>query len=488
MARSSSPDKTNPGLLLFILAVAAVFSSTLQAADCTQSDITLTTQAEVDGFQASYGGGGTCDRITGTLSIRDSDDIANLDGLSGITSVERNLLIFNNTALTNVDALSALTKVADWLRISGNSALVDIDGLSALTNVGDDLTIFDNSALTNIDGLSSLDNIDTLLEIQNNDALTDLEGLRNVLKVNGAVRISDNNELENLKGLWHLRHVGGDFSITDNDELGDMAGLSDLKNVGGHFTIRDNPNLTSLDGLFHLASVGSLDISQNRRLKNLDRLEELISADDEVSITDNKLLWLCTGLEALLDATDDGEPGPGPGPSGIPDVGGTVIMSGNETGCNSVDEALADIPLTEMNQGLTDAWFEVTTDGQGFLITVFPEISQVFLAWFTYDTERPPEDVMAILGEPGHRWLTAQGEYSGNEALLDVWMAEGGVFDSSEPAPSLRKDGEIILKFTTCNSGSVNYDIPSISRRGRISLERIVLDNVSLCHALENAN
>ena len=56
-----------------------------------------------------------------------------------------------------------------------------------------------------------------------------------------------------------------------------------------------------------------------------------------------------------------------------------------------------------INQGMIDAWYDPDTNGQGFFITVFPVIKQVFLAWFTYDTERPPEDVTAILGEPGHR-------------------------------------------------------------------------------------
>ena len=67
----------------------------------------------------------------------------------------------------------------------------------------------------------------------------------------------------------------------------------------------------------------------------------------------------------------------------------------------------------EINAGLNDAWLNSATSGQGFLITVFPERKEMFLAWFTYDTERPPEDVTALLGEPGHRWLTAQGPYDG---------------------------------------------------------------------------
>ncbi|MDX1555108.1 MAG: hypothetical protein R3212_03685, partial [Xanthomonadales bacterium] len=63
----------------------------------------------------------------------------------------------------------------------------------------------------------------------------------------------------------------------------------------------------------------------------------------------------------------------------------------------------------QINAGLNDAWFNALTPGQGFFITVFPDIEMMFLAWFTYDTERPDPSVMADVGEPGHRWLTAFG-------------------------------------------------------------------------------
>jgi len=67
----------------------------------------------------------------------------------------------------------------------------------------------------------------------------------------------------------------------------------------------------------------------------------------------------------------------------------------------------------QINPGLNDAWYNPATDGQGFLVTVFPDIQEMFVAWFTFDTERPPEDVTAQLGDPGHRWLTAQGRPGG---------------------------------------------------------------------------
>ena len=141
-----------------------------------------------------------------------------------------------------------------------------------------------------------------------------------------------------------------------------------------------------------------------------------------------------------------------------------------------------------INAGINDAWYNRATVGQGFLITVFPDIKQVFLAWFTYDLERPPEDVTAILGDPGHRWLTAQGPYEGDTANLTVSVTKGGVFDSGEPATTTDSDGTITLQFADCEYGLIDYDITSVNRKGRIPIERIALDNVPLCETLNTAD
>jgi endonuclease I len=139
----------------------------------------------------------------------------------------------------------------------------------------------------------------------------------------------------------------------------------------------------------------------------------------------------------------------------------------------------------QINAGLNDAWFNPATAGQGFFVSVFPNIGQIFLAWFTYDTERPPGDVQALLGEPGHRWLTAFGAYTDNKAVLDIEITQGGVFDSPEPKPTQDLDGTITLEFSGCNAGTVTYDIPSIGTQGVVPIERIALDNVPFCESIE---
>lgn len=140
----------------------------------------------------------------------------------------------------------------------------------------------------------------------------------------------------------------------------------------------------------------------------------------------------------------------------------------------------------QINSGMNDAWYNPGTNGQGFLMTVFPSINQMFVAWFTFDTERPPADISAILGEPGHRWLTAQGSYSGDTADLTIYVTEGGVFDSAEPAATNDGigDGSMTIQFADCTQGLITYEIPSANATGEIPIQRITGDNVALCETL----
>lgn len=137
----------------------------------------------------------------------------------------------------------------------------------------------------------------------------------------------------------------------------------------------------------------------------------------------------------------------------------------------------------QINPGLNDAWFNPATAGQGFFITVFPDIASIFLAWFTYDTERPPGNVQANLGESGHRWLTAFGSYSGDAAMLDIELTQGGIFDSAQPMPEQSPEGTILLEFSDCNAALLSYDIASGNLQGEIPIQRIALDNVARCEA-----
>jgi plastocyanin len=140
-----------------------------------------------------------------------------------------------------------------------------------------------------------------------------------------------------------------------------------------------------------------------------------------------------------------------------------------------------------INAAMSDAWFFPDTAGQGFFIIVWEDQKLIFLAWFTYDTERPPEDVMANLGEPGHRWLTALGPYDGDSALLDVFLSSGMIFDSGTPEVTTEQleDATIWITWSSCEEGVLTYNIPSLELSGDIPIQRIVDDNVAACEAAQ---
>jgi hypothetical protein len=138
-----------------------------------------------------------------------------------------------------------------------------------------------------------------------------------------------------------------------------------------------------------------------------------------------------------------------------------------------------------INAAMSDAWYFPDTTGQGFLIIVWETEKLIFLSWFTYDTERPPEDVTAILGEPGHRWLTALGSYEGDTALLDVFQSSGMIFDSAVPpvVTEQLEGASIEIVWADCKEAVLKYNIPTLDLSGEIPIERIVLDHVAACMA-----
>lgn len=170
-------------------------------------------------------------------------------------------------------------------------------------------------------------------------------------------------------------------------------------------------------------------------------------------------------------------------------IGAIIDLNDANTGNNTNLDETPIYVYTKfiMNAGLNDAWFNPATDGQGFFITIFADLGFVNLAWFTYDTVLPPTDATSNLGDPGHRWFTAGGSFADNQAVLNIQMTSGGLFDTAseiqrtDPAGS---DGTLILTFDDCHTGTIEYDITSIDAQSTVPIQRIANDNVPLCEAL----
>jgi len=138
-----------------------------------------------------------------------------------------------------------------------------------------------------------------------------------------------------------------------------------------------------------------------------------------------------------------------------------------------------------ITHAMAGSWYDPPTSGQGFFMDVFDNLNTLFLAWFTYDLERPDPAVTAQIGEPGHRWMTAYGPFSGTTAMLDISWSSGMVFDS--PTPPVQgpvQDGSMTVEFTDCNHGLLSYDLGSSGAQGEVPLQRLANDAVALCEAL----
>jgi len=269
---------------------------TLWAQTTCEGDYVLTSQDDVDSF-AETG----CNIISGNLRI-EGPNITDLDGLSGLTSIGGDMLIFSNYALTNIDGLSNLTTIGGKLNIWHNLELTNIDGLSGLSLVGGDLEIENNNELENLDGLSSLTSVGYLMVINDNASLSNIDGLSSLTSVD-RVMISDNDVLENLDGLSSLTSLSSTLRIARNSSLTSVDGLSALTTIGGFLTIQENALLTNIDGFSSLTSVaGDLIIENNDALITIDGLSNLTSIGGMVEILDNASLTNLDGLSSLTSA------------------------------------------------------------------------------------------------------------------------------------------------------------------------------------------
>jgi hypothetical protein len=147
----------------------------------------------------------------------------------------------------------------------------------------------------------------------------------------------------------------------------------------------------------------------------------------------------------------------------------------NEVGFRIVTFSLDGLE-TQINAGHSGAWFNSETSGQGQFIDVEPETQFMFVSWFTFTdaaSDHPFEQ----------RWLTAQGNYSGNTAELDLWETLGGRFDDPQEVTRTRI-GEVTLSFKDCEQGLMSYSIDEEELQGDFPLNRVIPGSGNVCEQL----
>ena len=312
-------------LIKSLILLLAFYNSSIWAIDCSQTNITLTTQVAVDDFQATYG---PCDTVTGNLIIQNSS-LTNLAGINALTAVSATFSIRILGSLDNLDDLVNLNSVGN-LYLYSMGALTDITGLSNLSNITQGtLSLYNLPNLTSLSALAnaqiefssvSISNIDSLtdltglsqlsgdierLTISNNDSLTSLNGLGAITSIDDDLYIYGNTQLSDVSALSSLTTIGDNLDLLDTS-LVDLDGFSNLTSITGEIYLRNNPQLQNIDGLSGVSgTVNGVMILDNTLLNNINGLIGLTTLSNSLNIQDNPLLVNLDGLDNLISIEDD---------------------------------------------------------------------------------------------------------------------------------------------------------------------------------------
>ncbi len=148
--------------------------------------------------------------------------------------------------------------------------------------------------------------------------------------------------------------------------------------------------------------------------------------------------------------------------------------------CEERDTRIFAIEPVDINAGMDGAWYDTDTPGQGFLFDVYPNPAGgnfIFVAWFTFGDDTAS----------GQRWLTAQGDFTGPLANLDVYESSGGSFNDPQEV-SVNPVGTMSIDFRDCSHAILNYLLTDDGVEGEIDITRVIPDGQALCEELNGSD
>ena len=146
------------------------------------------------------------------------------------------------------------------------------------------------------------------------------------------------------------------------------------------------------------------------------------------------------------------------------------------------------LPSFEINSGVSGAWFNQATAGQGWLLDVIEkEVGlDLFVAWFTYDINPPAADENDGFASRQHRWFTAFGSVTGDTAVLDIFLNSGGVFNDTRETTT-ESVGTMTIQFSNCTNAQLAFDFnDSDDHDGIVDVSRLSPD--VFCQAIVDAS
>ncbi len=141
-----------------------------------------------------------------------------------------------------------------------------------------------------------------------------------------------------------------------------------------------------------------------------------------------------------------------------------------------------------INSGLSGAWYNPNTSGQGFMLEILPDTNRAFFAWFTYDSQDPVEGLPNSIGATEHRWLTGLGEINMQEKSItfDVNVTQNGLFDNPQDVIISPPDsiGSLTITFHDCKTATVEYDILNSTQSNTFEISRISSESDFICEKM----
>ena len=218
------------------------FGQALKAQVCLDSNIVLTSQAQVDSFKILFP---DCNILPGDFEIE-----------------------FSN--ITNFDSMSHIIEVHGRLKLSVNDSLKSFRGFNSITRIGI-LDLRSNDAIKDLSELNSLDSLGGLSFVGNGlESLTGLEQIEYM----GFVNISNNHSLINYNGLSGLKGVEFSFNNTRCNNLEDIS-MPNLKYVKNIMRFDFMEKLTSLAGLENLESARYFGVTKSPILTDISAIQNL---------------------------------------------------------------------------------------------------------------------------------------------------------------------------------------------------------------------
>jgi hypothetical protein len=170
------------------------------------------------------------------------------------------------------------------------------------------------------------------------DEITNTDGLVDLVSIGDGLEFFEATALIEVT-LPNLVNVGGKLEVNSASKLSRFD-LGNLNFVGRYLNLIGVPVLTEMD-LSSLTFVGEdFWLYYSAALSDVDSLASLIHVGGNVTVSGNPQLRQCRGLTSLLDDTDDGSAGPGSELTDVPDVGGSVSLEANLSGCNSIKQVM----------------------------------------------------------------------------------------------------------------------------------------------------